>query len=215
MELDEKERIRQSFFKVKEDMDSLKAQINEVKRLIDNFLKEQKSRKNSDLVENPPQETSSTGNQGVYADIHSFIHSHMHSFNRHSTDIQQADMQTNPHLLKKTPKEWQLSNLNEIDSLFLTLTKGEFLSFLTIYQLEEDLKRGASYLELSRHLSLSEGCIRTYVSQLLKKGAPLQKIRLNNKLTLLIITQNFRSLNLKSRLVNILSRSDPNQTTLS
>jgi len=215
MELDEKERIRQSFFKVKEDMDSLKAQINEVKRLIDNFLKEQKSRKNSDLVENPPQETSSTGNQGVYADIHSFIHSHMHSFNRHSTDIQQADMQTNSHFSKQTPKEWQLSNLNEIDSLFLTLTKGEFLSFLTIYQLEEDLNRGVSYLELSRHLSLSEGCIRTYVSQLLKKGAPLQKIRLNNKLTLLTITQNFRSLNLKSRLVNILSRSDPNQTTLS
>ena len=214
MDIDEKERIKQSFLKVKEDIEALKTQINEVKRLINDFLKEQKIRKNFDLVENPPQEISSTGNQGVYADMHSFIHAHMHSFNRHSIDIQQTDIQTNSHFSPKTPKEWQLSNLNEIDSLFLTLTKGEFLCFLTIYQIEEDLNRGVSYLELSRHLSLSEGCIRTYVSQLLKKSAPIQKIRLNNKLTLLTIDKTFRALNLKSRLMNLLARSDPNQTTL-
>ena len=219
MEQDEKEKIKQSFLKVKEDIETLKTQLNEVKSLILAFQKSPNSEQKSDLKqstsEEAPQEISSTGNQGVYADIHSFIHSHMHSFNRHSTDIQQTNMPTKTNLNKQIPIIWPQTNLSEIDSHFLTLTKGEFLCFLTIYQIEEDLKRGVSYLELSRHLSLSEGCIRTYVSQLLKKGAPLQKIRLNNKLTLLIITQNFRSLNLKSRLVNILSRSDPNQTTLS
>lgn len=232
MDLDEKEKIKQSFLKVKEDIESLKTQLNELKRFIEEVLKKQNFRKDSDLVENlskeVPQEISSTGNQGVYTNKHSFIHSHMHSFNKHSTDIQthkQTDMQTttqtdaqiNSHLAKQTlqfPKEWSSSNLKDIDSLFLTLTKGEFLCFLTIFQLEEDLNRGVSYLELSRHLSLSEGCIRTYVSQMLKKAVPLQKIRLNNKLTLLTIDKSFRSLNLKSRLVNLFSQSDPNQTTL-
>ncbi len=225
MDIDEKEKIKQSFLKVKEDIETLKSQLNEVKSLIKELTKKENSEQKLDSKpstnEEVPQEISSTGNQGVYADIHSFIHSHMHSFNRHSTDIQQTSKQTdtqiNSHLAKQSQqisKEWSLSNLKDIDSLFLTLTKGEFLCFLTIYQLEEDLNRGVSYLELSRHLSLSEGCIRTYVSQMLKKAVPLQKIRLNNKLTLLLIDNSFRSLNLKGRLVNLFSRSDPIQTTL-
>lgn len=221
MEQDEKEKIKQSFLKVKEDIESLKTQLNEVLSLIKDFQKKQisevKEEKEPITTQEVPQEISSTGNQGVYTNIHSFIHAHMHSFNRRSTDIQQANTQINPHLPQKTqqtPREWSLSNIKDIDSLFLTLTKGEFLCFLTIYQLEEDLNRGPSYLELSRHLSLSEGCIRTYVSQMLKKSTPLQKIRLNNKLTLLTIDSSFRSLNLKARLVNLFSRSDPIQTTL-
>ncbi len=228
MDLDEKEKIKQSFLKVKEDIDSLKTKLNEVLSLIKeiqkNRISELKQEEKTSPTEGLPQEMSSTGNQGVYTNIHSFIHSHMHSFNKHSTDMQtpkqtniQTDAQISPHLAKNTqqfPKEWSLSNLKDIDSIFLTLTKGEFLCFLTIFQLEEDLNRGVSYLELSRHLSLSEGCIRTYVSQMLKKAAPLQKIRLNNKLTLLTIDKSFRTLNLKSRLVNLFSRSDLNQMTL-
>ncbi|MBS3171057.1 hypothetical protein J4449_00425 [Candidatus Woesearchaeota archaeon] len=219
MEPDEKEKIKQSFLKVKEDIEILKTQLNEVKSLIKTLEKNLISEKQLDqkplTTKEVPQEISSTGNQGVYTNIHSFIHAHMHSFNKHSTDIQQTNTQINTHLNKNKTIDWSKSNLTDIDSYFLILTKGEFLCFLTIYQLEEDLKRGVSYLELSRHLSLSEGCIRTYVSQMLKKGSPLQKIRLNNKLTLLSLDKNFRFLNLKSRLVNIFSRSDPNQTTLS
>ncbi|MEK6936499.1 MAG: hypothetical protein AABW58_00335 [Nanoarchaeota archaeon] len=225
MDLDEKEKIKQSFLKVKEDMESLKTQLNEVKSLITELIKNQNSEQKLDskpeTTQEVPSEMSSTGNQGVYTNIHSFIHSHMHSFNKHSANIQQTNMQTNPqinsHLAKQTqqfPKEWSQANLTDIDSMFLTLTKGEFLCFLTIFQLEEDLNRGVSYLELSRQLSLSEGCIRTYVSQMLKKAVPLQKIRLNNKLTLLLIDKSFRSLNLKLRLMNLFSRSDPTQTTL-
>lgn len=209
MELDEKERIKNSFQKVKEDIETLKTQLNDLKRLIEENQKLSppnipKKEENTELPQTPqvPQEITSTGNEGVYANIHSFIHAHMHSFNKHSTNIQQIN------------KQWLLSNIKEVDSLFLTLTKGEFLCFLTIYQLEEDIQRGVSYAELSRHMSLSEGCIRTYLSQMLKKGAPIQKIRLNNKLTLLSINKEFRSLNLKSRLLTLLSKSDPTQTTL-
>ena len=222
MELDEKEKIRQSFLKVKEDIETLKTQLNEVKSLIKALekipLSENQLNKEPSKNQESPQEISSIGNKGVYTNIHSFIHAHMHSFNKHSTDIQQtstqANTQINPHINKAQTKEWSQANLTDIDSHFLTLTKGEFFCFMTIFQLEEDLNRGPSYLELSRYLSLSEGCIRTYVSQMLRKGSPLQKIRLNNKLTLLTIDKPFRSLNLKSRLITLFSRSDPNQTTL-
>ena len=232
MELDE-DKIKKSFSKVKEDIETLKTQLNELKSLIgampkrDDFLEILKNKDNK--VPQVPNELSSIGNQGVYADIHSFIH----SFDRHSTDIHSTQTEevkqdnyqnptlnqqiplTNLQKIQKTDISWSLSNIKEIDFLFSTLTKQEFVTFITIFQLEEDIKRGISYLELSRHMSLSEGCIRTYVSQMLKKSIPLQKIRLNNKLTLLIIDKEFRSLNLKSRLLSLLSKTDPNQTTLS
>ncbi|MBI2672352.1 hypothetical protein HYX16_05445 [Candidatus Woesearchaeota archaeon] len=217
----ENEKIKNSFLKVKQDIDSLKTQISEVKALIEDFQKKLKSpdqtltfSKNS---LNTPQETSSTGNQGVYADMHADMQTCIHSFNRHSTDMQ-TYKQTNSTLtfskIKEPSKNWASFDLPQIDSLFLSLTKGEFLVFLTIYQTEEDIKRGVSYLELSRHFSLSEGCIRTYISQLLKKQAPITKIRLNNKLTLLSIDKDFRSLNLKTRLIAIISHTNPDQTKL-
>ena len=238
MELDE-DKIKKSFSKVKEDIESLKTQLNEVKSLIEALSKKdifsKKSEEKDVKVPSTPEEVSSTGNQGVYAGIHSFIHSFdRHSTGIHSTDTRQAEtdrQQTNQNLLQnpinqqigltnfqnnqQTNVSWSSSNLKQIDSLFLTLTKQEFITFITIFQLEEDIKRGISYLELSRHMSLSEGCIRTYVSQMLKKGIPLQKIRLNNKLTLLLIEKEFKALNLKQRLLSLLSKTDLNQTTLS
>ena len=237
MELDE-DKIKKSFSKVKEDIESLKTQLNEVKSLIEVLSKKdifsKKSEEKDIKVPSTPEEVSSTGNQGVYTDIHSFIH----SFDRHSTDIHSTDTQqtediqqtnqnqlqnpinqqiglTNLQNTQQTNVSWSSFNLKQIDSLFLTLTKQEFITFITIFQLEEDIKRGISYLELSRHMSLSEGCIRTYVSQMLKKGIPLQKIRLNNKLTLLLIEKEFKALNLKQRLLSLLSKTDLNQTTLS
>lgn len=218
MDIDEKERIKNSFVKVKEDIEALKTQLNELKSLINELSQKQKSPLNkeekSEKVPATPNEGSSIGNEGVY----SFIH----SFNRHSTDTKQTpNIQINPisnshkaRIPEKILVQWSLSNLKEIDSLFQTLTKQEFISFLFIYQMEEDLNRGVSYSELSQKMSLSEGCIRTYVSQMLKKTIPLEKIRVNNKLTLLTIHKDFRYLNLKQRLFSLFTKNDPNQTTL-
>ena len=218
MDLDEKERIKSSFTKVKEDIEALKMQLNELKSLIESLIKNQnnsrKAEEKQEIVPQTREEISSTGNQGVYAGIH--------SFNRQSTDTGQTfNIQTSPqnrirpaNFDENPSLTWSLSNIKEIDNLFLTLTKQEFIVFLSIYQVEDDQKRGVSYLELSQKMSLSEGCIRTYVSQMLKKGIPLQKIRVNNKLTLLIIHKDFKSLNLKQRLFSLFSKNDLNQTTL-
>ena len=227
MEDGEKERIKNSFLKVREDIDGLKVEINELKGIIKEFTRNIDSREkpppSKSNVPSAPQETVSIGNEGVYSNIHSFIH----SFNRHSTDTKHLNtsfQEQKPTFLKelndlgqnslKQPTKWSLSNLNQIDNLFLTLTKQEFSCFMVIFQLEEEVNRGISYSELSQSMSLSEGCMRTYVSQMIKKGIPLKKIRVNNKLTLLIINKEFRSLNLKQRLLSLLSKSDPTQTTL-
>ena len=222
MDNEEKERIKNSFTKVKEDIESLKTQLNEFKSLFEDVIKNAKLAHQKDQFSEKspqaPKEESSIGNEGVYADIHSFIH----SFDRHSTDTKQTfDTQQNqtsnshkPLISEKNTLSWSLSNLKEIDSLFQTLTKQEFIVFLSIYQMEEDLNKGISYFELSQKMHLSEGCIRTYVSQMLKKVIPIEKIRVNNKLTLLTISKEFRSLNLKQRLFSLFAKNDPNQTTL-
>ncbi len=139
----------------------------------------------------PHKEKSSSGNEGVYSFIHSF---NIHSLNTYSFNM---------HSFKQ-----------DLEKVFSTLTKQEFLTFLTIYQLEEDFKRYVTYLDLSHKLRLSEGCIRTYVSNLLKKKVPLTKAKMNNRTAVLTIPKEFRELNLKQKLLSLFNKTDPEQTRL-
>jgi uncharacterized protein YaaN involved in tellurite resistance len=133
---------------------------------------------------------SSTGNEGVY----SFIH----SFNR------QAVMQSNSQIP---------SISSNLDKIFSSLTKQELMVLLSLFQLEEE-KGPVSYTQLSDLLKLSEGCIRTYTSSIIKKGIPLKKERFNNKITLLSVDSTLRNLNLKQKLVSLYYHNDPNQSRL-
>ena len=100
-----------------------------------------------------------------------------------------------------------------IDSTFRALSKQELKVFLTVYQLEDEGKI-ANYTNIAQNLGLSEHCIRSHISFLMKKNAPLVKQKLNNKRNLLSIRKDFKALNLKQRLINVYYESDPNQTTL-
>ena len=102
---------------------------------------------------------------------------------------------------------------SEINTKFSSLSCQEFLTFLTVYQLEEEFEH-VSYIDVSAKLGLTEGCIRTYVSSLIKKGIPLIKAKYNNKVVYLSITKDFRALNLKRELMALYYRSDPTQKTL-
>jgi hypothetical protein len=101
----------------------------------------------------------------------------------------------------------------EIKEMFESFSKQELLTFLTIYQLEDEMNN-VSYSDVANKLKLSEGCIRTYISSLIRKGAPIKKYRYNNKLVLLSISKEFRDLNLKKQLLAVYYRSDPYQPTL-
>lgn len=177
-----------------------KEEIKQYKEEIANLRKEIESLKNKHDVPmetQKPQEPQnqgfkevSSGNQGVYSFIQSFA---KHSFNSYANKI--------------------FDFKQDFDKLFAGLSQQEFLTFLTIYQLEEEIKQ-VSYIDVAKKLNLTEGCVRTYVSSLLKKGLPLIKKKYNNRQVFLLISPDFRSLNLKQKLVDTFYHSDSNQKTL-
>jgi len=68
----------------------------------------------------------------------------------------------------------------ELRLKFKRLTDQEILVFSTLYQLEEE-KGHADYKSISSKLNLTESSIRDYVGKLIKKGIPVDKIKINNK----------------------------------
>ncbi len=191
------ENVRNSFKKVKEHINKLENEIKELKELI--FIKNKEIitlneetspflRDNEKISGNKPfSEESSTGNKGVYSFIHSFTKQSLVS---------------------------QLTNINDLMTKFQQLPRQELLVFLTLQHLEDELKHPITYFNISKPLKLSEGCIRTYISNLIKKGFPILKNRINNRIIALTVDKNFKNLNLKQKLEDIYYGLDQNQTKL-
>ncbi len=181
----------------KSTLDVLKREIASLKEEVSSLRNQLKFQVETKTVLNPQnqafQEVSS-GNKGVYSFTHSF---NKHSFSNH------ADIHSN-----------KLMNFKEdFDKIFFNLSHQEFLTFLTIYQLEEEITN-VSYFNVAQKLNLTEGCIRTYISSLLRKGAPIIKRKHNNKQVFLSILPEFRSLNLKQKLIDTFYKGEATQRTL-
>jgi hypothetical protein len=194
--------IKKAFSKVKEDIRALEAKFELINAKLDQILTiyEQKTTENKEFSGIKPQNSkiqeSSSGNKRVQ------------SIN-HSTITQQS--LTNQSLITQQSSTNQLIS---IDEKFKSLTNQEFLVFLTIYDLEEQLGRGITYEDLSSKLSLTSSCIRSYVSSMIRKKLPLTKQKINNRTILLRINPHFRDLGLKDRLKNLYLGQDPGQTRL-
>jgi len=144
--------------------------------------------------QNPPslplKNEVSSGNKGVSLDGYSLPG---YSLPGYSLNIQ--DFQENlPNILSR-------------------LSKQEFLTFLTVYQLEEEISK-VTYDDVGKSLKITAGCIRTYVSALMRKGLPIVKSKYNNKVVILSIPPEIRSLNIKKKLVNTFYNLDPSQKKL-
>jgi len=63
-------------------------------------------------------------------------------------------------------------------------------------------------------MNLSEGCIRTYITALFRKKAPITKVKQNNKIAVIAIQDSFKKLNIKDKLINLYYNLDPEQKTL-
>ncbi|MBU3940332.1 MAG: hypothetical protein KKH88_00170 [Nanoarchaeota archaeon] len=194
-----KEIVRNSFKKARDHMNSLetqikaqKAEIQAIKTLLEQ-IKGQRIPNSTEFLQEEPSkleiQKSSIGNEGVY----SLTHSVTHSLTKHINNLNN---------LEKTLKR-----------AFSRLTKQEFLVFLTIYQLEDEISE-VTHSHLAQKLKLTEGCIRSYVSSIIRKGLPLTRQKINNKLTVLRISPEFRAMNLKQTLTNMFYDIDPNQTNL-
>jgi|TARA_Y100000310_G_scaffold155680_1_gene155151 hypothetical protein len=205
--------IKDAFQKVKKDILALNKDLFEVKKDLSEILYEistlkQKISLEKNSAHNPifpadnPKNSAhnvlfrplkdqnqgiSIGNGGVPAD-------------------RQTDRQTDRHIISKEESgedsfEDALKTLESLDNAkkeirlkFKRLTDKEFLVFSTIYQLEEEREKEITYSKVSRKLDLTESSIRDYVVKICKKGAPIEKIKVNNKTIHLSISKKFQKL---------------------
>ncbi len=199
--------IKTAFQKVKEDIDSIKGEMEALKHSlleVKDLLNTLKNTKKEDLeiptdnIKNPTIPTDipthnlpfkplnhqnitfSTGNEGV-----------------------PTDRQTNQQTNQQTEKTYfgdAIEILNSLDNIkkdirnkFKRLTEQEFLIFSTLYQLESNFGY-ADYKTLSKKLNLTESSIRDYVGKLIKKGIPVEKTRINNKMIQLSISEKLKKI---------------------
>jgi DNA-binding MarR family transcriptional regulator len=126
----------------------------------------------------------STGNEGVPADRQT----------DRQTD-QQTDQQTeNSSFGEALDILSSLDNLKkEVRNKFKKITDQEFLVFSTIYQFSEE-NGFVDYRTLSQKLNLTESSIRDYIGRLIKKGIPIEKNRINNKIIQLSISEKLKKI---------------------
>lgn len=220
-----KHKIKHSFSKVKEDINSL-----------DNELKHQRNiilRQNNlllDLIRTIKEDqnkvffNNSIGNKGVKQSINHLSTKQL-STKREDLEPKKAEFEDIQEItvpvIKHTLSTFQAQKLelslknaeNNLNFIFSKLTKQELKAFLTIYQLEDE-GINVTYFHISNHMKLSESCTRAYISSLLKKGCPIIKKKVNNKLTLIFVKKEFKTLNLKEKLISLYYEDDPLQKKL-
>ena len=112
---------------------------------------------------------------------------------RANLDIQKPQAHTS-----STPIDDAAIILDSLDSLkkeirlkFKRLTEQEITVFSTLYQIDEETGP-TDYKTIASRLSLTESSIRDYIGRLIKKGIPVDKKKMNNKLILLSISENLK-----------------------
>ncbi|MEX0932633.1 MAG: hypothetical protein WDZ77_00855 [Candidatus Pacearchaeota archaeon] len=189
--------LNKDLFEIKQDLGDIIHEISTLKQLyFDEKNKANKVKNPTETEENPAHNTGfkplkpqispiSIGNVGVPAD-------------------RQTNQQTDRHInsnknTHNDPFDNALKTLESLDNAkkeirrkFKNLTEKEFLVFTTIYQLELEGIREITYSKVSDRLNLTESSIRDYVGKICKKGAPLDKLKENNKTVFLSISQNFQ-----------------------
>ncbi len=204
--------IKESFTRVKEDIQILSGQINllnseiqEIKRTLSSLDRQTNRQTIRQISQTQPQITqtndissqnklplealkspntqSSIGNEGVQTDRQT---------NR------QTDRQTEKDPLKKIQEVSRLlESLDEVKielrNQFKRLTNQEMAVFSSIYALEE---QGfiVDYSLLADKLSLSESAIRDYVIKIIQKGVPIHKNKENNKKIILSIAPEIKKI---------------------
>jgi hypothetical protein len=234
--------LKIAFSKVKEDINNLAEEIKSMKQTISDQNKKinELYSKIEDFmtISKDPKTESSIGNEGVNQSINHLINQSINQsitnqslinekpsksiekeefkpdlstidFNQ-SINQSSINQSFNQSINQKTELKQLAININQS---FLSLSKQELKLFLTIYQLEDDGIEPLYHI-LSQKMQLSEHCIRSHISSLMRKNIPIIKTRLNNRINLISIRKDFKALNLKQKLISIYYNVDPHQKTL-
>ena len=103
---------------------------------------------------------------------------------------------------------------SNIKDFITSLSDREFLIFISIYQLEDELKRPVTYNDLFGKINLSSFSLRNAMGELFKKKSPIIKQKLHNSIVGFSIKQDFRNLRIGDKILDF-RRSFEDQTKLS
>lgn len=201
--------IKEAFQKIKQDIDLLKEDI----ALIREGLLELSDRLDLLSITTPTpiptdRQTNQQDNTPSVSPLYSLISQKTPSSigNRGVPTDRQTNQQTDKPTvqteLKDPVSEFRRANevLNSLDSLkkeirskFKALTLQEMAIFAQIWDLDSR-EQEATYKVLAEKTRLSESSIRDYTNKLIKKGIPLEKIKQNNKIILLKVSQDLKNL---------------------
>lgn len=211
--------VKDAFFRVRQDMDFLREEMNLLKEHLNEIsdkINEFTDKKGSNIdahnttnqqtnqhinptspTHNPtdnmsfkplkPQNTGiSTGNYGVPTDKQTNQQTDQHIQNSDKTD--KNTIKTASEILDS------LDNIKkEIRLMFKGITEQEMQVFSIIYQLDEQ-QDSCDYRTLAKRLNLTESSIRDYVGRLIKKGIPVEKVKINNKNIKLSVSSNLKKI---------------------
>ena len=200
------EKVKNSFLKVKEEINSLKIELGGIKRLLLEIKEERHPinvQKNQNTRENQEKSSNQANSKEVPQEIK-------------GSDLINTKLTLNKHLIntKLTLNTSLTPPSQNLDSFFDSLrklTKKELLIYLTIYQLEDEEGSRPTYLLLSEKLKSTPENIRIHIHRILKKEVPLKKTKINNKVSLFSIPAEFKTLELKQNLISIYYAKDPSQ----
>ncbi len=137
----------------------------------------------------PKNMVFSTGNQGVPTDKQT----NRQTDNKHEIELKKEE-------IMKNSIDDAAKILDSLDSIkkevrlkFKRLTEQEILVFSTLYQIDEETGP-TDYKTIAKKLGLTESSIRDYIGRLIKKGIPVDKKRINNKIIQLSISQNLKKI---------------------
>ncbi len=210
--------IKDAFQKVRQDMDLMAQEIDSLKLFLNenNALLSILDQKIQDLMEKianlTPQKqgfipTNNPQNSTIPTDTPTDnfpfkplkpLNLNISTGNEGVPTNKQTNQQTNQQTENSSFGE-AIEILNSLDNLkkeirlkFKKITEQEFLVFSTIYQMEEE--GYVDYRSLSKRLNLTETSIRDYVGKLIKKGIPVEKTKLNNKLVQLSVSEKLKKI---------------------
>jgi hypothetical protein len=165
-----------------------------------------KQHSNTSSTPHNPQEAQnysfSMGNEGVPTDRQTDQQTDRHidksSYNQDFSSSESIN--SSPAEVRENSITNAVKILDSLDSLkkeirlkFKRLTDQEFLVFSTIYQVSEE-KGYTDYKNLSEQLNLTESSIRDYIGRLIKKGIPVDKVKINNKTIHLSVSQDLKKI---------------------
>ncbi|MBU2503597.1 MAG: helix-turn-helix domain-containing protein [Nanoarchaeota archaeon] len=81
----------------------------------------------------------------------------------------------------------------DLKAKFRSLTGQEFYIFSVLYTVEKS-QETVTYSDLAKRTGLTSSSIRDYIQRIIRKGIPINKEKMNNKVTLLNIPIELRSL---------------------